>query len=187
MARKNSISTVLRVFVGLGIALFFARAGFAQDESGLPRVEVPEQPFVINTHKIDQVRVVPMVRGLSHPWSLAFLPDGDMLITERTGTLRMVRDGELLPDPIDGLPDDIMAIRFFGLMEVALHPQFESNRLVYLTYTRALSEDVGTVALVRGRLDGTTLRDLEDLLVVDPWNRKAPPDHPRADQIRTCG
>ncbi len=181
MARKNSISTVLHVFVGLGVALFFARVGLAQDESGLPQVDVPQQPFVINTHKIGEVRVVPMVRGLSHPWSLAFLPDGDMLITERTGTLRMVRDGELLPDPIDGLPDDIMAIRFFGLMEVALHPQFESNRLVYLTYTRALSEDVGTVALVRGRLDGTTLRDVEDLLVVDPWNRKAPPDHPRAD------
>ncbi|MDG2089119.1 MAG: PQQ-dependent sugar dehydrogenase [Arenicellaceae bacterium] len=104
-----------------------------------------------------------------------------MLITERTGTLRMVRDGVLLPDPIDGLPDDIMAIRFFGLMEVALHPQFESNHLVYLTYTRALADDVGTVALVRGRLDGTTLRDLEDLLVVEPWNRRAPPDHPRAD------
>ncbi len=181
MAQRNRIFNVLHVLVGLGFTFFFARAGVAQDEPGLPRVALPSQPFVINTHAIGEVRVVPMVSGLSHPWSLAFLPDGDLLITERTGTLRMVRDGVLLPNPIEGLPDDIMAIRFFGLMEVALHPQFETNRLVYLTYTRALSDDVGTVALVRGRLDGTTLRDLEDLLVVDPWNRKAPPDHPRAD------
>ncbi|MGI9258152.1 MAG: PQQ-dependent sugar dehydrogenase [Gammaproteobacteria bacterium] len=181
MARKNPISNVRHVFLGISLALFFTRAGYTQDNPGLPQVELPRQPFVINTHKINEVRVVPVVRGLSHPWSLAFLPDGDMLITERTGTLRMVRDGVLLPEPIDGLPDDIMAIRFFGLMEVALHPQFESNHLIYLTYTRALSEDVGTVALVRGRLDGTTLRDVEDLLVVDPWNRKAPRDHPRAD------
>ncbi len=181
MARKNSISCVRHVFLGISLALLFTRAGYTQDNPGLPQVELPRQPFVINTHKITEVRVVPVVRGLSHPWSLAFLPDGDMLITERTGTLRIVRDGVLLPDPIDGLPDDIMAIRFFGLMEVALHPQFESNHLIYLTYTRALSEDVGTVALVRGRLDGTALRDVEDLLVVDPWNRKAPRDHPRAD------
>jgi aldose sugar dehydrogenase len=181
MTQKNSISSVRHVFLGISLALFITRAGYAQDDPGLRRIELPRQPFVINTHKINEVRVVPVFRGLSHPWSLAFLPDGDMLITERTGTLRMVRDGVLLPDPIDGLPDDIMAIRFFGLMEVALHPQFESNRLVYLTYTRALADDVGTVALVRGRLDGTTLRDLEDLLVVEPWNRRAPPDHPRAD------
>ena len=181
MAHKNTLSRICQAILVLGLALLFTRGAYAQEDPGLPDVEVPRQPFVINTHKIGEVRVVPLLRGLSHPWSMAFLPSGEMLITERTGTLRMVRDGVLLPDPIGGLPDDIMAIRFFGLMEVALHPQFESNRLVYLTYTRALSDDVGTVALVRGRLDGTTLRDLEDLLVVDPWNRKAPPDHPRAD------
>ncbi len=180
MRTTRSLISNLRP-LGLGLTLFFARTGIAQDNPGIPAVEVPQQPFVIDTHQIHGVRVVPVVHGLSHPWSLAFLPDGDMLITERTGTLRMVRDGVLLPDPIEGLPDDILAVRFFGLMEVALHPQFESNRLVYLTYTRALSEEVGTVALVRGRLDGTTLRDVEDLLVVDPWNRKAPRDHPRAD------
>ena len=181
MTQKNSTSIIHHALLGLGLGLLFARAGVAQENPGLPPVEMPQQPFVIDTHQIHGVRVVPVVQGLSHPWSRAFLPDGDMLITERTGTLRMVKDGVLLPDPIEGLPDDILAVRFFGLMEVALHPQFETNQLIYLTYTRALSEDVGTVALVRGRLDGMTLRDVEDLLVVDPWNRKAPRDHPRAD------
>jgi aldose sugar dehydrogenase len=181
MAEKYSITIVHHVCLGLGLALFFTRAGFAQDAPGLPAVELPRQPFVINTHEIPEVRVVPVAGGLSHPWSLAFLPNGDMLITERSGSLRMVRDDVLLPDPIDGLPTDILAVRFFGLMEVALHPQFERNRFVYLTYTRELADGTGTVALVRGRLDGTTLRDLEDLLVVEPWNSWAAPDHPYAN------
>ena len=137
---------------------------------GLPRVELPTEPFVIHTHAIPDVRVVPLASGLSHPWSLAFLPGGDMLVTERHGALRLVRDGKLLPDPVAGVPTDIKARGFSGLMEVAVHPDFEQNRFVYLTYTRAMPDGQGGVALVRGRFEDDALHDVEDVFFVEPWN-----------------
>jgi len=135
---------------------------------GIPRVALPDEPFIINTHEIAQVRVVVVTRGLSHPWGMAFLPDGDMLVTEREGRLRMIRDGVLDPEPIDGVPE-VLARGLSGLMDVALHPEFTDNRLVYLSYTRSLGEREATVALIRGRLDGMTLRDVEDVFVAEPW------------------
>jgi glucose/arabinose dehydrogenase len=137
--------------------------------TGLLPVDLPDEPFIERSHAVPQFRVVPMVKGLSHPWSLAFLPNGDMLVTERKGTLRLIRDGKLLPEPVSGLPADIKASGLMGLMEVALHPDFERNRYVYLTYTRNLPDNAGAVALVRGRLEGTAMRGVEDLLVVAPW------------------
>ena len=135
---------------------------------GLPRAPLPDEPFIINTHEIAEVRVVVVTRGLSHPWGMAFLPGGDMLVTEREGQLRMLRDGVLDPEPIDGVPE-VLAQRLSGLMDVALHPEFAQNRLVYLSYTRPLGERRATVALVRGRLDGMALRDVEDVFVAEPW------------------
>ena len=91
-----------------------------------------------------------------------------MLVTERGGTLRMIRDGVLDPEPIDGVPE-VLARGLSGLMDVALHPQFAQNRLVYLSYTRPIGERAATVALIRGRLDGMALRDVEDVFVATPW------------------
>ena len=124
-----------------------------QRAPGLPAIEVPDE-IILNTHAIKEIRVVVVTRGLSHPWSFAFLPDGDILITERQGRLRIIRDGVLDPEPIEGVPTDVLARGLSGMMEVALHPEFEQNRLVYLTYTRQLEDRLGTVALVRGRLEG---------------------------------
>jgi aldose sugar dehydrogenase len=146
-----------------------AQAAERRRQTGLPAVEVPAEPFVIHTHEIADVRVVPLTHGLAHPWSLAFLPKGDLLITERGGSLRLFHDGVLVPEPIEGVPTDVLARGLSGMMEVALHPRFEQNRLVYLTYTRRLSDRTGTVALVRGRLEGTVLRDVEDVFVAEPW------------------
>ena len=70
-----------------------------------------------------QVRVVTMATGLWHPWSLAWLPNGDMLVTERNGKLRMVRDGKLDPDPVAGVPP-VHSVRLSGLMEILPHPKF---------------------------------------------------------------
>ena len=136
---------------------------------GLPRVELPDESVLLNTHEIAQIRVVVVARGLSHPWSLAFLPDGGILVTEREGQLRMIRDGVLDPEPIAGVPEDVLSRRLAGMMEVALHPDFSENQLVYLTYTRQLEGRIGTVALVRGRLDGMALRDVEDVFVAESW------------------
>ncbi|MEJ2129767.1 MAG: PQQ-dependent sugar dehydrogenase [Woeseiaceae bacterium] len=137
---------------------------------GLPRVELPSEPFIIHSHAIPDIRVVPIASGLSHPWSLAFLPGGDMLVTERHGALRLIRNGKLLSDPVAGVPTDIKARGFSGLMEVAVHPEFEQNRLIYLTYTRALPDGQGGVALVRGRFENDQLHDVEDIFFVEPWN-----------------
>src|ERR671913_1876957 len=82
-------------------------------------------------------RVVNFVDGLVQPWSIAFLPGGDTLITERPGRLRIVRDGKLLPNAVEGVPTVVHSSQG-GLLEVAPHPNFASNRLLYLTYSKQL-------------------------------------------------
>jgi glucose/arabinose dehydrogenase len=134
---------------------------------GLPAVPLPEEPIIVNTHEIAQVRLSVVTQGLSHAWALAFLPNGDMLVTERAGRLRIIRDGVLDPEPIAGVPTDVLARSLAGMMEVAVHPDFEENHFVYLSYTRKVEARNGTVALVRGRLEGMTLEDVEDVFVAE--------------------
>lgn len=115
-----------------------------------------------------QVRAVTMASGLWHPWSLAFLPNGDMLVTERNGKLRMVRDGRLDPEPIPGVPA-VHSVRLSGLMEILPHPKFAENHLVYLTYTKDVGPNQVATTLARGRLEGHQLVEVKDLLVCDSW------------------
>jgi glucose/arabinose dehydrogenase len=110
------------------------------------------------------IRVVVVVKGLAHPWSLAFLPDGSMLVTERPGRLRSIRNGVLNPEPIAGVPE-VRAAGLSGLMEVALHPRYAENNLVYLTYAKPMAGNQSTVALARGRLSGNALLDVRDIFV----------------------
>ncbi len=127
----------------------------------------PDAPQVVETIGLS-LRVSPMFKGLASPWSLAFLPNGDMLITEKPGRLRIVRGGTLDPQPIAGVPE-VFAVGQGGLLEVAVHPQFATNQFVYLTYSKGKG-DQGTTALARGRFDGKALVDVKDLLVTDNWN-----------------
>ncbi len=109
------------------------------------------------------VRVTILTRGLEHPWSLAFLPDGRMLVTERPGRLRYVEaDGTLDPTPIGGLPAAVAQAGQGGLHDIALHPDFADNRLVYIAYAGKSGRSYGT-ELARGRLDGHRLADVEVL------------------------
>ena len=106
-----------------------------------------------------------VTKGLTHPWGMAFLPDGNILITERPGCLRIVRNGVLDPKPIAGLPP-ISAQGLSGLMDVALHPRFAENKFVYLTYHKP--GDNGRFAtLARGTWDGTALTNVKELFVAD--------------------
>jgi len=114
-------------------------------------------------------RVVPLAGGLSHPWALAFLPEGDILISERPGRLRIFRDGALLPDPVPGLPD-ITATGQGGLLDLALHPDFDDNRWLYFTYAAAVGRGV-TTRLARARLEGDRLQDIEVLFTAEPASR----------------
>src|SRR5687768_6274024 len=108
-------------------------------------------------------RVVTVVDGLDQPWSIAFLPGGDMLITERPGRLRIVRQGKLLPQPVEGIPK-VFTSSQGGLLEVMPHPDFTANRLLYLTYSKAGATDAqATTALIRGRFENDRLTNVEQL------------------------
>jgi aldose sugar dehydrogenase len=137
-----------------------------QPPVGVPVPPLGAGPWVIDTAEQHKIRLSVVTKGLSHPWAIAFLPNNTLLITERGGRLRYVRDGVLDPQPISGLPD-IRTDGNGGLMDVALHPQFASNRLVYFTYTKPVGNKMGAPSLARGRLEGHALVDVKDLLVPD--------------------
>jgi glucose/arabinose dehydrogenase len=109
-----------------------------------------------------EYRVVTVADGLVNPWSIAFLPGGDMLVTERPGRLRIVRDGTLLADPVQGLPE-VFARGQGGLLDVVPHPDFASNRLLYLSYSKPLGGDESTTAVIRGRFEGDRLTAVEEV------------------------
>jgi glucose/arabinose dehydrogenase len=132
--------------------------------SGIPRIPLPTEPMVYDTAEGQRIRVVVHASGLSHPWSLAFLPDGVMLVTERDGLLRLIRNGVLDPKPVEGLPA-IRRAGLAGLMDLALHPQFGSNNFVYISYSKPLNEKENATAIARGRWNGTTLTDVRDVWV----------------------
>lgn len=109
-------------------------------------------------------RKVTVVQGLEHPWGIAWLPDGAMLITERPGRLRLVRNGKLEPGAIAGVPD-VLAINQGGLLDVAVHPNFADNRFVYLTYAHG-TQNANRTRIARGVLDGNALRDVRVIFEV---------------------
>lgn len=112
-------------------------------------------------------RIETFSEGLEHPWSLAFLPDGRILVTERVGRLRIVEaDGSLDPDPVAGLPEIFVAAQA-GLMEVALDPDYLSNRWLYLSYAHGTTQANNT-RLARARLVDDELRDFEVLFTAQP-------------------
>src|SRR5215470_9855869 len=160
---------VLFVCLGLGAAAVVALAvGLAGARAGTGARFAPDRDE--RTFQTEQyaIRVTTVVSDLSHPWSLAFLPDGDLLITERAGRLRRVHGGVLQRRPVDGTPR-VHATSQEGLLDIALHPQFAQNHLLYLTYSK---EGAGgtTVALARGRLDANALVDVKDVFVADNWS-----------------
>ncbi|MEX2272695.1 MAG: PQQ-dependent sugar dehydrogenase [Vicinamibacterales bacterium] len=114
-------------------------------------------------------RVVTFVDGLVQPWSIAFLPGGDTLITERPGRLRIVRNGTLLPAPVEGVPAVVYEGQG-GLLEVAAHPDFAANRLLYITYLKQTGEKTdpkqptpATTALIRARFENDRLTNIQQL------------------------
>jgi len=118
----------------------------------------------------ETIRIVTVTPGLAHPWGLAFLPDGRMLVTERTGRLRVVgRDGKLAPQAVAGLPK-IEEHGQGGLLDVALHPRFTENGLVYLSFAERGDGGYGTAAL-RGRLVGDRLDAVQVIYRQEPKSR----------------
>src|SRR5499426_3164583 len=138
----------MRVF--LLLAVFLSASTFAQ------------------TYRSDEhsFRVVQIVQGLEQPWSLSFLPDGRMLVTEKAGRLRVVHNGKLDSAPVAGLPQ-VTVHGQGGFFDAIPHPQFEKNQLVYLSYAARGDDGVGT-ELARGRLVGNRLENVEVLFRQSP-------------------
>jgi glucose/arabinose dehydrogenase len=139
--------------------------------TGLPARPLPSKPVEYDTAEGQKIRVVVYAKGLTYPWSMAFLPGGSMLVSERTGKLRLIRDGVVDPQPVAGVPTSRYAGRsgdpgaVHGLMDLALHPKFAENRFVYFTYTKPTENDRSTIALARGRWTGTALAEVKDVFV----------------------
>src|SRR4029078_6018010 len=133
-------------------------------------------PWTYTTYeKNTKIRVSVVTKGLSHPWSLAFLPTGDVLITERPGRVRLMhtlnQTSALAPQPIA----DLSGLSVDVLFDIALHPDFANNGFVYLTYIKkGKAPDGGsgyraTTALARGKFDGKALTGVQDVFVADAW------------------
>jgi len=128
-----------------------------------------DRSSVINSEK-QAFRLVTLLNGLENPWSLAFLPDGQMLVTERAGRLRLVsQDFKLNLKPIEGLPE-VVAQGQGGLFDVVLHPQYAQNGWVYWAYNAPGPGGWGT-ALARGRLQDHRMTEVQVLFSMQPKTR----------------
>ncbi len=164
--RRSKFSFTARSVAALAIILLASAAGCTPQT--VSPTEDTSQDFNVFETEYYRIRVVPLAERLGNPWSLAFLPDGNMLVTEKAGSLRLIRDGVLQPDPVQGVPE-VDARGQGGLMDVVPHPQFAENSWVYLTYSKP-DEGLATTALARGRFDGTRLTEVNDIFVADAWS-----------------
>jgi glucose/arabinose dehydrogenase len=157
----------MRKSVGLAAAVLLATpVAQAQDSRASP--PLPSFPQVYETADL-KIRVVKVADGLANPWSLAWLPNGDLLITERAGRLRVLRSGVLDPEPISGVPEVKITV-LGGLLDVVPHPNFAQNGLIYLSYAKGGEGNLSTTAFTRARLDGKALKDAKEIFVADNWS-----------------
>jgi aldose sugar dehydrogenase len=115
----------------------------------------------------ESFRIVKVVDGLDRPWSIAFLPDGRKLVTERPGRLNIIDGSEITR--VSGTPE-VLARGQGGMMEVAIHPRYEENGWIYLTYSKSDGSGQTATALARGRLDGTQMVDVEDIFIQNRYS-----------------
>jgi aldose sugar dehydrogenase len=144
----NMVRTLAVLAAAVGVALAGSTAVIAQS---------------VLRSSLHDFRVVTVVDALVQPWSIAFLPGGDTLITERPGRLRIVRQGKLLPQPVEGVPP-VFHSGQGGLLEVMPHPNFASNRFLYLSFSKPGNpEALATTTLVRGRFENDRLTDVKEI------------------------
>jgi aldose sugar dehydrogenase len=167
------LALLLAATIGSGQQKVPFDKGIPVAPSGLAHRPLPKLPMEFDTGEGQRIRVVAVARGLESPFSIAFLPDGVMLVTTRTGQLRVIRNGVLDPKPVAGTPASYWAIEsglpgaIHGYMDIALHPQFAQNGFVYLTYTKPIDDQKRVAALARGKWDGHEIKDMRDIFVTD--------------------
>ncbi|HZO18482.1 MAG TPA: PQQ-dependent sugar dehydrogenase [Gemmatimonadaceae bacterium] len=150
LTRRTTLLTVL--FIG---APFVMQCKAQRPRSGGSAQRSPTPAAIAANISVDTIAT-----GLEHPWALAFLPDGRILVTERPGRLRIVeRDGRLSP-PLAGVPT-VLASGQGGLLDVAIDPRFDENRLVYLTFSEPADDGTSGTAAARGRLGDAGLENVQ--------------------------
>jgi aldose sugar dehydrogenase len=159
------------------VILWVGASPLAQQAPPPPRDTLPNEPQIFDSSTRGpsgspiggpKFKVVP-TKGLSYPYALAFLPDGSILVTERAGRLRIVRNGALDPQPIAGMPQ-VLDRNLKGLNDIALHPRFAENGLIYFSYFKPVagSTEMATAVLARARFDGGhALTDVKDVFATD--------------------
>jgi glucose/arabinose dehydrogenase len=154
-------------------ALLFA-ASLLAGSVPAPRAQSPDAPVVKTA--LHDFKVETVVTGLVHPFAMAFTPDGDLLVTERPGRLRIVRNGTLVAEPVAGLPEVLFlghggmpqdGREQPGMRDVVLHPQFAANRLVYISYVKPGTGGLGNIAVARGRFERDRLSDVKEIFHAD--------------------
>lgn len=152
------------------IAITFILALFAVSCATDDQVELAEYdsfvPIELRT-QYEDIKVTKVVSGLERPWAVAFLPDGRLLVTERPGRLNIVEDG--VATVVNGTPE-VSARGQGGMMEVSVHPDYDENGWIYLTYSKENSAGDTAVSLVRGRLDGTEYVDVEEIFIQNRYS-----------------
>jgi len=161
-----------RLAVALALWACGSRVAMAQPviSPPVPLTGVPvAAPVVSRSEEGLAVRVVPLAHGLSHPTGMAFLPDGrTILVVERPGRLRVVKDGVLDPTPVAGVPT-VHNLSLGGMHDIVLHPDFATNHLLYLSYSKPGPNDTTTLAVARARFEPSGLTEMKDILVADAW------------------
>jgi glucose/arabinose dehydrogenase len=176
-ARSASLLALLAASVCSPLALAQRevpfRMGIPVAPAGLADKPLADGPFDYATGEGQNIRVTVLTKALSYPYALAFLPDGTLLITQRDGKLRVMRNGKLDANPIAGGPTSFstgtsgLPGAVHGYMNLALHPQFAQNQTLYLSYTKPLGENRTTFAVSRARWTGTALADAKDVFVAE--------------------
>jgi len=174
-------ATLARMTTLLAAALV-TQVGFAQQDvpfnfgvptapMGLADQPLRHGPFEFKTGEDMDIRVVVVTNEIEFPWSLTFLPNGDMLVATRPGEIRVIRDDVLDPEPVAGGPESFwtgisgLPGAVHGYQDLALHPDFDANGLIYLTYTKPAGDQRTVLGLGRGRWDGERLNGFEDIYV----------------------
>lgn len=157
--------SIQRIGLGIaGIAIAACSATSPNIATPAPSAEVSPSPAVSASAAVQGFQQKTIAEGLERPWGMAWLPDGTMLISEKAGRLRILRNGVLEPTPIAGVPE-VMPSGQGGLLDVSLHPRFAENRFVYLTYASGTA-DANRTRIARATFDGKALQDLRVIFEV---------------------
>ncbi|WP_211222970.1 PQQ-dependent sugar dehydrogenase [Salinimicrobium terrae] len=152
------ISYDLPKFHNLGITIFimllFSIAAVAQNIKGTVKTDA------------GGVKIIKVAEGLNHPWGMAFLPDGRLIFTERAGTIRILKNS-IVSEPLEGAPE-VFSEGQGGMLDIALHPDFEENQMVYVSFSEPGPNGTATTALGRGKLQNDRLEGFETIFKMEP-------------------